>query len=142
MLSCVSQVIDILMSADLFAGDPHMEGNDMAGPAGGGPARWPPAGPDGPFQGQFMHQQVGRHCLHVHCLAVSKLLPLQAICLSKLFAFAGYLPVQAISICKLFACASYFHLQAIAFAVSKLLPQRPFCNVLLQYCIVHVACTA
>ena len=56
----VEQVIDILMSADLFAGDPHMEGNDMAGPAGG-PNRWPPAGPDAAFQGQSMHQQVGRH---------------------------------------------------------------------------------
>lgn len=63
------------MSADLFAGDPHMEGNDMAGPAGAGPTRWPPAGPDGPFQGQPMHQQVGNIFTgsHLHCLAVSEL---------------------------------------------------------------------
>ena len=66
------QVIDILMSADLFAGDPHMEGNDMAGPAGGpgGPNRWPPAGPDAAFQGQPMQQQVGRHA---HIIIVMQL---------------------------------------------------------------------
>ena len=52
--------MDILMSADLFAGDAQMEGNDMAG-APGGPNRWLSAGPDAAFQGQPMHQQVGRH---------------------------------------------------------------------------------
>ena len=56
------------MSADLFAGDAHMEGNDMAGPAGGpgAPNRWLP---DAAFQGQPMHQQVERNptsTLHHH----------------------------------------------------------------------------
>ncbi|KAL3133211.1 hypothetical protein ABBQ38_007099 [Trebouxia sp. C0009 RCD-2024] len=50
----VDQVIDILMSADLFSGDPHMEGNDMAGQ--GGPSRWPPGGPESSLQGP---QQAG-----------------------------------------------------------------------------------
>ena len=51
------------MSADLFAGDPYMEGNDMAGPAGGpgGPHRWLPAGADAAFQGQPIQQQVRRY---------------------------------------------------------------------------------
>ena len=47
------QVIDILMTADLFAGDPHMEGNDMAGPG-----QWHADGPDSGFQGQPAQQQV------------------------------------------------------------------------------------
>lgn len=56
----VDQVIDILMTADLFAGDPRMEGNDMAGPAGAGPNRWHQGGADPSFPGQPMHQQAGQ----------------------------------------------------------------------------------
>ena len=60
------------MTADLFAGDPRMEGNDMAGPAGAGPNRWHQGGADPSFPGQPMHQQVIKPCM-VYVAVVHKI---------------------------------------------------------------------
>ena len=67
----------------------------------------PPGGPQlalmGPSKGQPMHQHVGRHCVHAHCLAVKQTI-----------AFASYLPLQAICLCSEQAIASEALLESFA----------------------------